>query len=369
MTNQATDASEPADANQTPGASEASTLIRKRKRKRPQHKRLRIAAIVAAVVVCLGGVATFAIMNIVRSGESAAQDTMQEAVIQTADDAVSYDEGKTVSYNGHTYALNENMVSIVIIGFDRKLSSTPEQSVQADAVMVLALDTQTGKATAIGVPRDSMVEVGRFLGDAFIGLNTMQLCLAYSYGDGGAQSCEYTAAVVSRTLYSIPMNYYYALDQSGIGPLNDAIGGVALTPLQTIPSTNIVEGQDTVLFGNNAYSYVQWRDTSILNSSLDRQARQVQYIQAFASQALQLSQGSVGTLLDLYNTVGNYTITNLSVDGFSYLASTVLSSGITSLEMVTLTGEMVQGELYAEYYLDKKALYETVLDVYYRPID
>jgi hypothetical protein len=30
---------------------------------------------------------------------------------------------------------------------------------------------------------------------------------------------------------------------------------------------------------------------------------------------------------------------------------------------------MVQGELYAEYYLDKNAVYETVLAVYYRQVD
>ena len=47
----------------------------------------------------------------------------------------------------------------------------------------------------------------------------------------------------------------------------------------------------------------------------------------------------------------------------------MLSSGITSLNVTTLPGEMQQGEKYAEYYLDKNAVYETVLDVYYRQVD
>ena len=130
-----------------------------------------------------------------------------------------------------------------------------------------------------------------------------------------------------------------------------------------------MEGQDTVLFGNNALRYVQWRDTSVLTSSLDRQARQVQYIKAFAAQALGMAQGNVGTLLDLFNTANGYSITNLGVSEFSYLATSVLSSGITSLNVTTLPGEMQQGEKYAEYYLDKNAVYETVLDVYYRQVD
>ena len=68
------------------------------------------------------------------------------------------------------------MVSICVIGFDRTApAEVGEKAGQADAVLVMALDTETGEATAIGLPRDSMVEVGEFVGDAFIGLDKMQL--------------------------------------------------------------------------------------------------------------------------------------------------------------------------------------------------
>ena len=346
-------------------------LIRKRKRSHSKRKkRIRVALVVLVVVALVGGGTAWGVMSTIKAGEGAIHEASQAEDIQTAENAVAYDEGKTVKYNGHTYALNENMVSICIIGFDRTApAEVGEKAGQADAVMVMALDTKTGEATAIGLPRDSMVEVGEFVGSAFIGLDKMQLCLAYSYGDGRETSCQYTTTVASRVLYNMPISYYFALDLSGVGPLNDAIGGVALTPLQSIPNTGIVEGQDTVLFGNNALRYVQWRDTSVLTSSLDRQARQVQYIKAFAAQALSMAQGNVGTLLDLFNTANGYSITNLGVSEFSYLATSVLSSGITSLNVTTLPGEMQQGEKYAEYYLDKNAVYETVLDVYYRQVD
>lgn len=346
-------------------------LIRKRKRSHTKRKkRVRVALIVLAVVVLVGGGAAWGVMSTIKAGEGAIREAAQAEDIQTAENAVTYDEGKTVKYNGHTYALNENMVSVCIIGFDRTApAEVGERAGQADAVMVMALNTDTGKITAIGLPRDSMVEVGEFVGDAFIGLDKMQLCLAYSYGDGRDTSCQYTTTVASRMLYNMPISYYFALDLSGVGPLNDSIGGVALTPLQSIPNTGIVEGEDTVLFGSNALKYVQWRDTSVLTSSLDRQARQVQYIKAFAGQTLEAAQGSVGTLIDIFNTAGEYSITNLGVNEFGYLATSVLSNGITGLDVVTLTGEMKQGEKYAEYYLDKNATYETVLSVYYHQVD
>lgn len=352
-------------------APQQEVLVRKRKRRNNKRKkRIRTTLIVILALVLVGGGTAFGVMSAIKAGEGAIHEAAQAEDIQTVENAVTYDEGKTVKYNGHTYALNENMVSISIIGFDRTAPAVEgEKAGQADAVMVMALDTKTGKATAIGIPRDSMVEVGEFVGDAFAGLNTMQLCLAFGYGDGREASCQYTTTVASRVLYNMPISYYFALDLSGVGPLNDAIGGVALTPLQSIPNANIIEGQDTVLFGNNALRYVQWRDTSVLTSSLDRQARQVQYIKAFAAQALEMSQGNLGTLADLFGTASQYSITNLGLNEFSYLATSVVSNGITSLEVVTLPGEMKQGEKYAEFYLDKNAIYETVLSVYYQQID
>ncbi len=60
---------------------------------------------------------------------------------------------------------------------------------------------------------------------------------------------------------------------------------------------------------------------------------------------------------------------SIFVSEFGYLATSVLSSGITNLNVTTLSGEMQHGEKYAEYYLDKNSVYETVLDVYYRQVD
>lgn len=150
------------------------------------------------------------------------------------------------------------------------------------------------------------------------------------------------------------MSYYFAMDMQGIGELNDAIGGVSLVPVQTVSATGIVKGESTFLYGNNALKYVQWRDMSVEGSSLDRQERQVQYIQTFFSQALDLAQGNVGVLVDLYNTLGDYSVINLGVNELPYLASVILNKNISSIDMVTLPGELDSEGTYAEYNLDKK---------------
>lgn len=355
---------------ETDPAAHPETLIRKKKKRKhaKKHKGLKRVGIVLAIILVIAAIATGTVFALAKMGEQSVKDANTATDVQS--EGVAYDEGKTVEYNGKLYGLNENMASIAIIGYDRRSEQVvPGKNVgQADAVMVLAANLDTGKVTAIGIPRDSMVEVGEFMGSDFTGMDTMQLCLAFAYGDGGETSSQYTTAAVSRVLYNMPVNNYVSLDMDSVGELANTVGGVPVTPLQTIPGTNIVKGQDTVLFGNNALKYIQWRDTSVLNSSLDRQARQSQFVQAFCKEAFAQAKGNVGTLVNLFNVARSNGITNLGVDDFTYLVSTVLNTGISGVDVTTLQGQMQQGKKFAEFYLDKTNVYETVLNVYYHEI-
>lgn len=345
-------------------------LIRKKRRHHKKRRRaIRIAIIVVVVLALIVAGVAFAIQHAIKSGEQALHQTSENASVDTAENSVSYDEGRTVTYSGHTYKLNENMVSVVIMGYDRTDSTAAQgQAGQADAIMVMALDTESGKMTAIGVPRDSMVDITKAAGSTYLGQEKTQLCLAFAYGDGAETSAEYVTTAVSRLLYNMPMKYYLALDLQGVGPINDSVGGVVINPLQSIPNTDIVEGDETILFGDDALAYVQWRDTSILTSPIDRQARQVQYVKAFASTALTRAKGNVTSIIDLFNTTRDYSVTNLGLNEFSYLATKVVGTGVTSLNVTTLQGEAKQGDNYMEYYLDKDSVYQTVLDVYYTQV-
>lgn len=46
----------------------------------------------------------------------------------------------------------------------------------------------------------------------------------------------------------------------------------------------------------------------------------------------------------------------------------IVATGITSVDMTTLQGTMQQGDKFAEFYLDKTNVYETVLNVYYHEV-
>ncbi len=59
---------------------------------------------------------------------------------------------------------------------------------ESDTVMVVALNTDTGEARGIIIPRDSMVAVDTYSNGSFAGQVTEQLCLQFAYGTDGDNS-------------------------------------------------------------------------------------------------------------------------------------------------------------------------------------
>lgn len=321
------------------------------------------AIIVVLVVLSVGaaGAAVFINRSIAR-GRRSFEQSMQKAV---------ENKGTTVEYNGTTYRLNEDMVSIAFIGFDNRTKNATagyDVAGQSDTVMVVALDTKSGKATGIVIPRDSMVAVDTYIDGVYNGQHQLQLCLQYSYGSSHEQSSELVTQCASRVLYGMPIDYYFTLNVEGVGPLNDAVGGVRLTPVQSVPPAGIREGVETTLRGKSAELYVQYRETTQLNSSLDRQARQMSYLKAFSTQVLQSAASDPATVLNLYQKALDYTWTNLGFEQFSYLISQMLDHGMTSFNVVSLEGEMAPGAAHAEFHLDADSVYRTVLETYYTPV-
>ncbi len=332
------------------------------KKKKSAARRVLIVLCVIVAVVIAGAGGAFAWWRYsIEQGKKA----MTEQVVERA----SSEDG-VIDYNGKKYRLNESIVTVCFIGYDDSGDADDAlKGGQSDTVMVLALDTSTGKVKIISIPRDSMVTVDTYSSGSYGGQATEQLCLQYSYGDSPSNSSELVVNTVSRLLYNIPISYYFTLNIRGVASLNDSIGGVTLTPIQTVPNSNVVEGQEITLLGDDARAYVQYRDyLGSIDSSLDRQERQKQYLRAFASRIVEVAKSEPTKLMDLYNVGSEYTCTNLGIDEYTYLANTVMESGLSGFEVTSLDGEMKQGETYAEFYLDKDSLRQQVIDTFYNEV-
>ena len=342
----------------------------KKRRKKKMNKSLKVFLIILLIITLLvsslGG--TYAYLK------NQGKNDFASAVIS------DNNHEEIITYKGHKYAFNENVVSIAFMGVDqRDLQSKKDADFVgcADADVVVTVDTSDGTVKIINIPRDTMVDIDVYNDTGvFLSTDNVQLCLAYAYGDGKTKSCENVTKAISRILYNVPINKYFALDLEGVAPINDAIGGVTLEAQYSVPDKGIEKGKKVTLKGDMAEAYVRTRDMDYLEASLNRSARIEQYVKAFAQQLIPAVKKDFGVVTKLYNTASKYSQTNITLNNATYLASTVLDKGIDSFETYTITGSMTETKhtkypdaVIAEFTPDEDSVMEAVLNTYYVQID
>jgi anionic cell wall polymer biosynthesis LytR-Cps2A-Psr (LCP) family protein len=336
-------------------------------------KRILIGILIFLLIAVIG---LFAAYNISRYlGKKALLKNISNASIDTIDGAESDDDGWIIYYKGHKYRFNDNLISIVFMGIDKSDldSQLIGTSGQADAIYIFTYDTETEKCSLIPVSRETMTDVRLYSASgAEMELEKMQLCLAYAYGDGKETSCENTLASLSRIFYNIPFSAYVSLNWDSIAPLNDAINGVEVTALENVQteSSMIYKNQTVTLMGKDAWSYVKYRDTSRLDSNIDRLNRQKQYINAYISKLIPMAKKDFSVATGLISTANQYMYSNISTNQLVYIVSEILPTVYSAkdFDFVTIDGKIKQGETYAEFYPDETSLYESILKVFYTKI-
>lgn len=354
----------------------------KRRRRKPWWKKLLIVlAFILAGLITLSAVGVGVFFILKEKGISQLTDndvSMTAPVIENA--GVSVDNSKnTITYNGVTYAYKNDMTSILCMGIDKKgdaglglRDDIVGTGGQADALYLVALNTKTGETDVIGISRDIYSDISVYATDGqYAGVEKAQLCLAYAYGDGREKSCENTANAVKRLFYNLPINSYFAMDLTAIGDLNDAVGGVEVTITDYYLHYGIgydwYPGDVVTLRGIEAQWYLQYRDVTELNSSVDRMSRQLGYLEKFGQNAISMTKKDLTTPVSLFNIVKDYSVTNLNASKISALGYTVATSG-AELEFKSVPGEVIHNGEYAEFVVDEQGMLELILDVYYEPV-
>ncbi len=349
------------------------------KNKGGKSRAKKVLLIILAVVLALAIIGVSAFFILKEMGRSSLLGYEDAVIEQPEGNIVADESGKTVTYNGHTYVFNENMTAILCMGVDVAEFSedltNPGTSGQADTLILFAMDTATGKSTAISVSRDSMADIDVYSSDgAYIGTQKKQICLAYAYGDGKESSCENTVSAVSRLLYGIPINSYAAVDLEGIGILNDAVGGVEIVAGEdlTLASGTVVKsGEKVNLSGSDAVGYLRARDSAELDSNNDRVSRQQEYLKALASKVISATKDDITFPVKLYSSLSEYTVSSFGAAQITYLTSCMFSGGYSSgIDFRSIPGTVSEGsDGKAEFTPDDIAMYELLLDVFYTQKD
>ncbi len=339
------------------------------KKKWSKKKKILIGILIFFICLIIGLISTFFILRYLGKQAMLNYDNLNI----TVPDGIDYDDnGRIIYYNGHTYQFNENIASVLFMGIDNrelKENAIAGTAGQADALYLFTYNALNGEIKVLSLNRDTMTDISRYdAGGKYYDTTTTQLCLAYAYGDGKTLSAENQVTAVERLLYNVPINAYYAINLDAIKILNDDIGGVTLTPEYTFGS--FVKGQQTIIKGDMAEAFVRHRDTSLLDDNLRRMACQRLYINSFANQIVPAIKKDLQVPIKLYQHSSDYTVTNIQMPILTYLASS-LATKFTGLNMKTTNGKYIDNptDAAAQFKIDKKPLFETVLDFYYTRID
>lgn len=352
----------------------------KRRRKKYKHKKLIIVlSVILAVIIAL--ISSFFIVKEVgrKQLHSFEEDNISVNVPDSVKDINGKnlklkisDDGKTIEYNGHTYVLNKNIATIAFMGLDA--NELEGDAVQADAIYIAAIDTNSNSINIVNVSRETMCDVDVYTksGD-FVSTKTMQLCLAYDFGKTPNDRAQNVTKSLSRIFYNLPFNTYFAMDLSCISTLNDQVGGVTVTPNITFESPEdgrtINKGESVILKGKEAERYVRERDISKLDSNNARMQRQQEYMKGFLARLVPAAKSDLTVITDLYSTITAHSVTNMNIPKLLYLSSTALGliQSSSDINFVNVKGQIKAGE-HAEFYPNEKDLLETTLKVFYMQI-
>ena len=281
----------------------------------------------------------------------------------------SISSSKTITRDGIQYYPRQDITVLMILGIDErgevKASESYNNKGEADMVALAVFDEADKSYSILLLNRDTMVDVPVLgVGGKSAGTAYEQLALAHTYGSGLEDSCENTKKAVSDFLYGLSVDYYLSMNMDAIAILNDAVGGVKVNVTDDFSSfdSSIPMGE-TVLKGEQAITFVQTRKDMGNQMNISRMERHKAYMSGFMSALNDKLQESDSFIIDTFDSVDEYMVTDCSVNTLSTLINRY--SDYTLKEIVSPQGENVMGDSYMEFYADEDALDELILNLFY----
>lgn len=278
---------------------------------------------------------------------------------------------KTITRDGVDYYPRQDITVVMVLGIDEfgpvQDSGSYNNPGAADMIALLIFDDTQDTCNVLCLNRDTMLEM------PVLGINGRpagtyygQLALAHTYGSGLKDSCENTRKTVSDFLYGIRIDYYVSMNMDAIGILNDAVGGVTVTVTDDFSNVDptIKEGEIT-LYGDQAINFVRTRGGVGDQLNVSRIRRQKEYINGFLEAFREQNSADSQIILDAYEQVSPYIVTDCSGTTMSNLISRYADHRLEELYLPE--GENVQGEEYYEFYVDEEKLDALILKLFYAP--
>lgn len=279
----------------------------------------------------------------------------------------------SLTYQGNEYPMRKHLETVLLIGTDSTEQYQEKEKGlqsfysyhQADFLMLLVLDTDKKTAEIIQLNRDTMTDVpwldvlGKYGGTEY-----KQLCLAFNYGDGGASSCKNTVNAVSGLLFDAPIDSYIQIPMTAIPVLNDLVGGVPVTMTEdlTMVDPDFIQGATVRLTGAQAEKFVRVRSSLADDTNISRMRRQRDYLDSFQKCAREAFHSDSEFALRLVEKLAEFMQSNMTGQQLSDLIEKLDTYQIYPIRHAQ--GELIVGQPYYEFYVDKDSLWEIVKGAY-----
>jgi LCP family protein required for cell wall assembly len=287
--------------------------------------------------------------------------------------AAETDDPDVLRYNGGRYIKNDAIETVLLMGLDKYADQAANSldGQQADMLLLLILDRNSGTCTPLHINRDTMCTIYQLdaMGEPFMPLNG-QICLAHAYGSGGRDSCRNQVRAVSELLYDAPINHYASVTMDAVGIINNLVGGVTVMVLDDLSALDsaLVQGETVTLQGDQALTYVRARMGLADPTNLNRMKRQQQYLTALQQKFTQELAENDDLSRQIITAVSDDMVSDFTVNSMSSFVDMATTYTFTPIREIA--GEAVYSEDRSpEFYADEDALYQTVVELFYLPLD
>lgn len=274
-----------------------------------------------------------------------------------------FSDPEKVEINGAVYIKKNKVRSYLIMGCDTEGEViTRKNGGQADVQILVVVDDEAKTWRMLPIDRASMVlydildESGKS-----VGVTDGQITLAHAYGSWEDGSRNVTRAV-SHMLADQRIDGYFDMNMEAVPILNDAVGGVTVrvdTDFSGIDDS-LKMGEEVTLTGEQAVTFVRLRKTVDDGTNAARMKRQETYLRGLIKQLKRLSSDEI---LDLYDNLMDYSVTNMGSGDIVDLAD--MAREYTQLENIEIEGTYDDSGRFRAFEIDEDSLQHVILELFY----
>lgn len=341
---------------------------------------------------------------------------LMTGVYANADNQFVFSFMPTREYDGVTYEGRtvNGLTTVLLIGYDHKDQGeldVPQDSYikggQSDFLLLLAIDHDARQIRQLQFDRDTITPIKFYSkSGAFYGERRLQICLAHAYGDTQEMNNRNAIWAVENLLGiakeddGAQIDLYMSMDITGIGRLNDLLGGVTVPinddfshydPSMVLGTTMKLNGDQAQIYcrqryfiGDQSNTSRMTRQRTYMDAALELLRSKVKENPAFANELLNgmglifdtskdIDAGFGFTTTDqsgtpITDTPTHYLMVNKSLDTIVGLLGRAINYEVLPVE--ELPGERgVNASGYIEFNVDADAGLKWALDALYRPLN